>query len=365
MKNYFLFKFITAQLKEYIFIFLTATIFSIITFTSSYSEENIFTINNVKIKGTFDLKFSREKYLNKAFVNSFEMLMKKVLLSSDFKKIKKANLKEVKNLISSFQIIEERFIKNEYELELKINYNESKIKKFLNKKNISFTQPDNISAIFFPVLIINNNIKSFDENFFYKEWLNVEVENELINYILPLDDLDDILEISKFQNKIEDINVDSFVSKYDIKNYIFALIEFQKNKLKVHLKTNFRDKKVNNNFYYEVKNIEDKVKLASIVKDLKIKIADIWKEENLINLLMPLSINIKFQYSNLEEIDKLKLAFNKINIINESILKEFSFNNSSFRIYYYGNPKKLKSELLKFGYTLKNDQGIWQIYTNE
>ena len=122
MKNYFLFKFITTQLKEYIFIFLTATIFSIITFTSSYSEENIFTINNVKVKGTFDLKFSREKYLNKAFVNSFEMLMKKVLLSSDFKKIKKANLKEVKNLISSFQIIEERFIKNEYELELKINY---------------------------------------------------------------------------------------------------------------------------------------------------------------------------------------------------------------------------------------------------
>ena len=30
-------------------------------------KENVFTINNVQIKGTVDLNFSREKYLNKAF----------------------------------------------------------------------------------------------------------------------------------------------------------------------------------------------------------------------------------------------------------------------------------------------------------
>ena len=80
---------------------------------------------------------------------------------------------------------------------------------------------------------------------------------------------------------------------------------------------------------------------------------------------MPLSIKIKFNYSDLEEIDKLKLIFNKINIIDNSVLKEFSINTSTFKIYYYGNPKKLESELSKFGYTLKNDQGLWQIYTNE
>jgi hypothetical protein len=365
MNNYFLFKFIITQAKEYIFIFLTATIFSTIIFTSSFSEENIFTIKNVKVKGTIDLKFSREKYLHKAFINSFETLMAKVLLSRDFKKIKKANLKEVKNLISSFHILEENFIKNEYEIKLKIKYNEKKIKRFLNKKNISFSQPDNISAIFFPILIENNEIKSFDENFFYKEWLNVEIKNELVNYILPLDDLDDVMEIAKIKNKIEDINVASFVDKYDIKNYIFTLMEFEKNKLKIHLKANFNNKKVNNNYYYDIENLKDKKKLDFIIKDLKVKITDIWKEENLINLLMPLSIKIKFNYSDLEEIDKLKLIFNKINIIDNSVLKEFSINTSTFKIYYYGNPKKLESELSKFGYTLKNDQGLWQIYTNE
>ena len=142
-------------------------------------------------------------------------------------------------------------------------------------------------------------------------------------------------------------------------------MEFQKNKLKIHLKANFNNKKANSNFYYDIENLSDKKKLDFIIKDLKVKITDIWKEENLINLLMPLSIKIKFNYSDLEEIDKLKLTFNKINIIDTSVLKEFSINSLTFKIYYYGNPKKLKSELSKFGYTLKNDQGFWQIYTNE
>ena len=40
-------------------------------------------------------------------------------------------------------------------------------------------------------------------------------------------------------------------------------------------------------------------------------------------------------------------------------------NNSFFKIYYYGNPKKLRSELLKFGYQLNNDQGYWGLYIND
>ena len=86
MKNYLLLKYLISFLREYIFIFLTATIFLFTTSTKSFSEENVFIINNVKIVGTVDLNFSREKYLNKAFLDSFEILMSKVLLSRDLKK---------------------------------------------------------------------------------------------------------------------------------------------------------------------------------------------------------------------------------------------------------------------------------------
>ena len=54
MKNYLLLKYSIVFLREYIFIFLTATIFIFILFTKSFAEENIFTINNVIVKGTID-----------------------------------------------------------------------------------------------------------------------------------------------------------------------------------------------------------------------------------------------------------------------------------------------------------------------
>ena len=168
MKNYLVLKYLTVLLKKYTFIFLTAIIFTI-SHSTSFSEENVFTINNVKVKGQIGVNFTREKYLNRAFLNSFEILMNKILLTRDLKNIKNIKLKQIKNLITSFQIIEESYRENIYRANLKITYNEDGIKNFLGQKNISFSLPENISAVFFPIFYINDEIQSFDESFFYKE----------------------------------------------------------------------------------------------------------------------------------------------------------------------------------------------------
>ena len=102
--------------------------------------------------------------------------MNKILLTRDLKKIKDIKLKQIKNLINSFQILEESYRKDVYKANIKIFYNENKIKNFLRQKNISFSQPENISAVFFPVLYINDEIKNFDENFFYKQWTEIEIK---------------------------------------------------------------------------------------------------------------------------------------------------------------------------------------------
>ena len=365
MKNYLLLKYLIILPREYIFIFLTATIFLFITFTKSFSEENVFIINNVKIEGTVDLNFSREKYLNKAFLDSFEILMTKVLLSRDLKKVSDIKLKQIKNLMSSFQILEESYSKNEYKANIKILYNDVKVKKFLSKKNISFSLPENISVIFYPALFINEEIQNFNENYFYRHWTEVVIKNEIINFILPLEDLDDISKIVEMKNRIEELDIDPFVNKYDVKNYVFALMDYENKKLNIHLKTNFNNYKNSKNIFYNINNINDQLALDFILRDLKLKITDLWKEENLINLLMPLSIKLKFQHQNLKSLDELKNTFNRINIIDNYTLEEFNINNSFFKIYYYGNPKKLKSELLKFRYELNDNQGFWQLYLNE
>jgi len=364
MKLY-LYKHFLKLIREYIFIFLTATIFTFAIFSKCAAEENVFTISNVEVKGILDLNFSREKYINKAFSNSFKLLMGKILLSRDFKKINNVKIIEIKKLVKSFQIIEETYSKNEYKLIVKIFYDDIVVKKFLSAKNIPFSQPENITAVFYPVLFVNSKIKSFNENFFYKNWTKIEIKNELINFIIPLEDLEDILKIGEAKEDIEKLDIKELVNKYDIKNYVFALMDYQEKILNVYIKTNFNNSKINKNLSYELDSINNIKLLNSIGNDLKSKITDLWKEENLINLLMPLSIQVHYQHNNIENINKLQKAFKKISIINDFNLEKFSINASLFKIYYYGNPKKLRTDLLKFGYVLSNEQGFWQIYLDE
>ena len=228
MKNYLLLKYFTAPLKEYILIFLTTIIFLFIPFTKSFGEENVFTINNVKVKGTIYINFSRDKYLNRAFLNSFQILMNKILLTRDLIKVSEIKLHQIKNLISGFQILEESYRADIYRANIKIIYNETKIKNFLSKKNISFSNPENITAVFFPLLYINDVIQDLNENFFYKHWINVEIKNELINFILPIEDLEDLAKITEMKDKIEQLNIDVLVNKYDVKNYVIALMDYER-----------------------------------------------------------------------------------------------------------------------------------------
>ena len=167
------------------------------------------------------------------------------------------------------------------------------------------------------------------------------------------------------RDNLEDLDILSLINKYGEKNYVFALMDYEESVLNIYLKTNFGNNETSKNISYQIKDIKDEKKLISILKDLKLETVDIWKEQNLINLLMPLSIRIKFQHSKLKDLDKLRKIFYKIGIIDKYVLEKFDINNSHYKIYYYGNPKKLKAELSKFGYELINNQGVWQLYLYE
>tara|TARA_Y100000590_G_scaffold245980_1_gene276357 strand:- start:21 stop:1103 length:1083 start_codon:yes stop_codon:yes gene_type:complete len=360
MSNYFI-----NRLKEYIFIILTATIFSVGFFSKTFSSENVFAVDNIEVTGNFNTNFSREKYINKAFLDSFKILMSKILLSEDLVKLNDVKLSQVKVLVNSFKIERETYTSRKYKGNFTIYFDDIKVKKLLVKKNISFSQPKNISAVFFPVFFIDNKLLSYSENYFYNNWSKAEIENQLINYILPIEDLDDFSSLKKIKNNIDEFDIITLVQKYNTKNYVLILMEYQKKKLNIYLKTNFNNNKLSKFISYTLENLNDENKLDKVLKELKLKITDLWKSENIINLAAPLTIRTKFEYENIEELSRLKNIFQKMNIIEKYSLEEFNINESYFKIYYYGSPKRLKIELSELGYHLKNNQGYWGIYKND
>ena len=90
-----MFKYLITKTSEYIFIILTATIFSSILFSKCFSEENVFIIDEIEVEGIIDVNFSRNKYINIAFLDSYEILMSQILLSSDFSKVSVLKLDKI------------------------------------------------------------------------------------------------------------------------------------------------------------------------------------------------------------------------------------------------------------------------------
>ena len=358
-------KYLLTTVKEYLFITLTLSILLLFSSSKSFSQENVFTVENVEVSGRVDKNFSRDRYINKALIKSFKVLMSKILVSSDLEKIENIDAKKIKYLISSFKIIEEKYRKAEYEATFSIYYSDRKVKKFLSRKNISFSQPEKVSAVFFPALFVNDEVKSFNDNFFYQNWLKNKIENQLIDYVLPFEDLEDLSKVQKLKDSIGDFDIKEIVGKYNNNNYVFILMYYKNNKMKTHIKTSFNGNAVSKNFSYIIDDIKDDEKLNFILNDMKKKITDIWKESNYINLLMPLSITAKYKQKNIKDLDDLRNILYKISIVENFNIEEINVNYSSFKIYYFGNPKKLKTELHKFGYVLQDKQDTWELYYNK
>ena len=68
------------------------------------ASNHILAIEELKISEKIDLEFSRNKIIDDAFKKAFYILLSQILNSSDSKKLKKVNMKEIKTLVENFKI---------------------------------------------------------------------------------------------------------------------------------------------------------------------------------------------------------------------------------------------------------------------
>ena len=356
-----MFKYFPTNLRQYNLIFLTATVFFFVSSFKTFSQENLLFVKNIKVVENIDVNFSRDEVIDKAFAIAFEKLLSKILLSKDLDLVEKTRVKEIKKLVKSFQIKDEIFQDNKYQALFNVNFDKKKIGNFLEKKSILFSNPENLSVIFFPVLSINGEIKIFNDNVFYNNWQQSDHKNQLIDFVLPFEDLDELSKIKKFENDLENIEIDKIAKKYNTNDYIFAIMESNGDILKIFLKMNLKSNLVNVNYNIEDSNLNNILNVNSIIDGLKTKILDTWKEANAVNFSLILSLDLHFVNQDLKSLSELEKSIKKIEMIHSYSIKEFDLNKTIIKINYYGNPNKLSQEFSRFSYSLNSDQGYWAI----
>ena len=144
---------INKYLKTFkVYIFFISFLLFIIIFSTSLLQANTFKVSDIEISSAFDLNFNKNKVIDDGFRASFFNLISMITSSANRDKIKDTPLKELKGMIDSFTISDEKFINNEYFAKLETTFNKKKIFSFLEKKNIFPSIPIKKKSI------INSNI---------------------------------------------------------------------------------------------------------------------------------------------------------------------------------------------------------------
>ena len=347
--------------KKIFNIIFTLTFLLFISSNHSLASNHTLAVEELEISKEIDLEFSRIKIIDEAFKKAFYRLLSQILNSSDIKKLKNVNMREIKTLVENFKIKNEIFRESKYYANFDVYFNKKKIKFFLERKNLFYSNPKQISVLFLPIIIEQENLHLFNDNIFYKYWLTNKDQSGLINYIMPFEDIDETLKLISSQEKLENLEIIEIAKKYNTESYILSLIYLENRKLNFFSKIKFHEYKKNSNLIFYKVDIKDADSIANVIKKVKVHLNDIWKDFNEINTSIKLSINLILNNSNTDKISKFENTLTKIDDINSFSIKKFDLNKTVYEIIYNTNPNKLIKQFSIYGFEIVNAEGLWII----
>ena len=353
-------KLLTLQ-KVYIF-FISFVLF-IIIFSTTYLNANTFRVSDIEISSSFELNFKKSRVIDEGFQTSFSNLLSMITTSGDKNKIKNTSIKELKGMIDSFTISDEKFINNEYFAKLETTFNKKKILNFLEKKNIFPSIPIRSKVLLIPILVDTeaNSIHLFNNNIFYKKWNSENKNYQLLDYLLPSEDLEDLNKIQEMLNTIEAYNFNNLIKKYDLRDSIISIIYKSKNEIKILSKINLKNSLIVNNQTYSNVDLKDEKDFNKILYSIKNIYEDEWKKNNEINTSIKLPLNLSIDSKNYKKIIDLEVALNNIDLISNFYILKFNNKYTQYKIIYNGSPKTFFNDMSDRNFDLVMRNNVWTI----
>ena len=351
-KNYY-FKFL------YIFfVFLSLNIFF---FSTEKIEAKSFDIENIDISRPFEINFNKNEVIDEGFEKAFFELISIIVKSSDKKKIKKIRLNEVKGMIESFSIKEEKFIDETYYVKLGVSFNKKKIFSYLEKKNIFPSIPKSQKFLFIPVIIdeSKNDLLIFESNKIFDKWNENSEDGNLIEYILPTEDLEDINKIKENYENIEQYDFKDVISKYNLKYSIVALIFKNKKGLRILSRISSGDNVVLKNQLYEDKDVSSEIEINNLIGNLKLIYEDYWKQVNQINTSIKFPLNIKVDNKTKSKILDFEKNLSDIDLIYDFYITKFDKDHTYYHLIFNGAPNIFLEIMKEKKYNFDTQNKIW------
>ena len=344
-----------------LYIFFIVLALNIFFFSTSNIEAKAFLVDEIEISEKLENNFNKDKLINKGFKKAFNKLMISLIKSTDLKKTNNVTLKEIKSMIETFSIKEEKFVNKSYYLNLGVSFNKKNIFDYLERKNIFPTQIIKEKFLFIPIIIDqkDDNLLIFSNNPIYENWNKKKDKNFLIEYLLPTEDLEDFNFIKQQYSNLENYDFHEIIEKYFLDKSIITLIFRSNDKIKVLSKINIGDKKIIKNDSFEKFDFNDKDQIQSLINELKTIYEDFWKENNLINTSIKLPLIIQVKNADLNLSSKFEESLNNIDLISSYFISKFNKDFIFYEVIFNGTPKNFINIMKDLNYNFDTQKKTW------
>ena len=326
-----------------------------------FSATRAFTVDNIEIMGKTNAQNYRNKYLQVAFKKGFEKLIISIIREKDQKELLSTNAQIIKTFILSYKIIEEKIIDNDYKLKVAVVFNRKLVEKFLQEKNISYSEEKKLDMLVYPILILDSNLHVFSKNKFFEEW-NRHEDSQNISFILPIENLDDIDFIKKNLLTLEESNLSRLVDNYEIKNSTIVILRYDKKQLNAFLKINLSGINKVKKIDFVLENYENAEARGDIILNLKNYINEVWKEENLIDISTPSYLTVNTKITDMTSIKKIIDKIKGISLIETYSVEKIDNESAKIKIKFFGKIKNLQERFRENGFRFEILHNEWNLY---
>ena len=342
------------------FIFLT---FNFVEFSTKEALAKTFVVSKIEVEEKYNLNFNKLKVIDRGFKMAFRDISQMILERKDLDKIRNTQIDDIKKLIESFSILDEKFVNEKYKSIMEVEFNKKKLIKFLDSKNITLSLPKKIDVFLIPVLVDleTDKFNYLNENIFVKNWENVEKNYFQITYVIPNEDVEDYLSIKNNLQDIENYDFKKILKKYYSENFIIMIIFKRKNNIKFYSKINFDDKFEILSKNFIDKNIDNETDLNSMILNIKNKYEDNWKSINKMNSSTSVTIRLSVNSNNTKKSLKLEKALDNLDFVIRYNVEKFDSNVITYKVYYSSNPKRFLKDILSYDINIDTSSTNWKI----
>ncbi len=343
--------------------FFKLIIFILVIFSKTgnvLSENRLFDVNNIKIVNTPSKNINN--LTSQAMKKGFSVLIERILLKEDKKRLDDLNLSDIEDLVAYYQTFDEVDDLNKSIKVFNIFFDKDKIHNLFYKRNILYSNLIKSEFYLLPIFKKDEELNIYTKNSFYDRWNKVSFESEIVDFILPIENIEIIQKVNKSKGNLEDLNLVNLFNEYSNKNLGIVLITENNSKIKkVFLKTNILGKKINKSL--EIKNykLEKNELHEKIIIDIKNELVNIVKSQNLIDIRTPSFLNAKFKINKKNSLVELKKRVEQIDLVEKIFIQEFNNEFVVLRIKFLGKVNNIINELKKEKINLRLNGEQWSL----